>query len=67
MGLRDQIMALKWIKDNIAYFRGNPNSITITGMSAGGASVQIHYLSPLSKGIKKDLLKKMAKYELVPF
>lgn len=50
-GIRDQILALKWIKDNIIYFGGNPESITITGMSAGGASVQLHYLSPLSKGI----------------
>lgn len=49
-GIRDQILALKWVKDNIAYFGGNPESITITGMSAGGASVHMHYLSPLSKG-----------------
>lgn len=50
-GLRDQIMALKWIQDNINAFSGNPKSVTIIGMSAGGASVHFHYFSPLSKGL----------------
>lgn len=49
-GIRDQILALRWVKDNIVYFGGNPDSITVTGMSAGGASVQLYYLSPLTKG-----------------
>lgn len=49
-GLKDQVLALKWIKDNIKFFGGNPDSITIAGSSAGGASVHYHYLSPLSKG-----------------
>ncbi|KAF2896323.1 hypothetical protein ILUMI_09830, partial [Ignelater luminosus] len=50
-GLKDQLLALKWIKDNIKYFGGNPDSITLTGMSAGGASAQLHTLSPLSQGL----------------
>ncbi|KAK5648891.1 hypothetical protein RI129_003783 [Pyrocoelia pectoralis] len=48
-GLKDQVMALKWIQNNIKYFGGNPNSVTLTGLSAGGASVHYHYLSPMSK------------------
>lgn len=49
-GMKDQTAALKWIKDNIKYFGGNSDSIILTGLSAGGASVHYHYLSPLSKG-----------------
>ncbi|KAL3270431.1 hypothetical protein HHI36_020986 [Cryptolaemus montrouzieri] len=50
-GLKDQILALKWIKENVRYFGGNPNSITITGMSAGGASVHFHTLTHKSKNL----------------
>lgn len=49
-GLKDQSLAMKWIKENIKYFGGNPDSITLTGLSAGAASVHYHYLSPWSKG-----------------
>jgi carboxylesterase type B len=38
------------VKDHIANFGGNPDSITIFGESAGGASVQFQVLSPHSKG-----------------
>ncbi|KAL1506091.1 hypothetical protein ABEB36_005519 [Hypothenemus hampei] len=54
LGLKDQIKALKWINENIKYFGGNPQSITIHGMSAGGASVHLHYLIPESKGLFKQ-------------
>jgi bile salt-stimulated lipase len=50
-GIKDQILALQWIQNNVEYFGGNPDSVTISGMSAGGASVHIHYLSPRSKGL----------------
>lgn len=49
-GIRDQILALEWIQTNIECFGGDPDSITLTGMSAGGASVQLHFMSPLSEG-----------------
>ncbi|KAF5270980.1 hypothetical protein FQA39_LY08283 [Lamprigera yunnana] len=52
-GLKDQVEAIKWTKNNIKYFGGNPESIVLTGLSAGGASVHFHYLSPLSKGLFK--------------
>ncbi|KAF5304025.1 hypothetical protein FQA39_LY01810 [Lamprigera yunnana] len=50
-GLKDQVFALKWVRDNIKYFGGNPNSVTLAGMSAGAASVHYQYFSPLSKGL----------------
>lgn len=50
VGLRDQILALKWIKKYIEFFGGDTNSITIAGMSAGGASIEFHYLFRESKG-----------------
>jgi len=50
-GLKDQVAALKWIKENIEVFGGNPNNITIFGVSAGSTSTHFLMLSPLSKGI----------------
>ena len=38
-GLSDQIMAIKWVHENISLFGGNPNNVTIMGESAGAASV----------------------------
>jgi carboxylesterase type B len=51
MGLKDQSAALRWVKHNIAAFGGNPDSVTITGTSAGGASTHYHYLSQWSDGM----------------
>jgi len=55
-GMKDQVMALRWVQKNIAKFGGNPKRVTIFGESAGGASVHFHLLSPMSKGKKSSLL-----------
>ncbi|XP_028134421.2 venom carboxylesterase-6 isoform X1 [Diabrotica virgifera virgifera] len=50
-GLKDQRLALKWIQNNIEYFGGDPNKVTIMGTSAGAASVTYHFMNPRSKGL----------------
>ena len=50
-GLLDQIMAVQWVKNNIQFFGGNPNNITIFGESAGGQDVIALYTSPIAKGL----------------
>ena len=49
-GLKDQVMALRWVQQNIKQFGGDPGNVTIFGQSSGGVSVQYHMLSPMSKG-----------------
>jgi carboxylesterase type B len=49
-GLKDQVMAMKWVKKNIAAFGGDPDKVTLMGDNAGAASAHLHMMSPLSKG-----------------
>lgn len=50
-GILDQIFALRWVRENIAAFGGDPNRITLAGQSAGCMSVQAIISSPLADGM----------------
>ncbi|XP_075547376.1 acetylcholinesterase-1-like [Dermacentor variabilis] len=50
-GLHDQLLAMKWVKQNIRNFGGDPDDVTLVGQSAGAISIGLHLVSPLSKGL----------------
>ena len=50
-GLLDQVAALRWVRDNIAQFGGDPSQVTIAGNAAGSVAVSTHMVSPLSRGL----------------
>ncbi|XP_061208329.1 bile salt-activated lipase [Neopsephotus bourkii] len=52
-GLKDQHMAIAWVKRNIKAFGGDPENITIFGESAGAVSVSLQMLTPKNKGLFK--------------
>jgi len=51
VGLRDQVAALEWVRDNIERFGGDPGNVTIFGESAGGMSVGTLLAAPSARGL----------------
>ena len=50
-GFRDQVLALEWVRDNIADYGGDPRNVTIFGESAGGHSVHALLATPAADGL----------------
>ncbi|HLH10525.1 MAG TPA: carboxylesterase family protein [Methylovirgula sp.] len=66
-GLLDQQFGLRWVRQNIARFGGDPNNVTIFGESGGSHDVNAHLLSPLSSGLfERGIQESGAPVVLVP-
>ena len=63
-GLADQQAALRWVRDNIAGFGGDPDKVTIAGESAGGMSVCDHLVAPGSAGLFQAAIMQSAPCQL---
>lgn len=50
LGLKDQTEALRWVRDNIDKFGGDPDRVTLFGESAGAGAVHLQVLSPHATG-----------------
>lgn len=49
-GLKDQTLALQWVKNNIGDLGGDPNKVTVFGVSAGAVATHFQVLTPKAKG-----------------
>ncbi|XP_050513960.1 acetylcholinesterase isoform X2 [Diabrotica virgifera virgifera] len=56
LGLKDQLLALQWVHDNINVFGGDPKQVTVGGESAGSMSAGFHLLSKLARGLYSGII-----------
>ena len=50
MAYKDQVMAMRWVQENIAKFGGDPKRVLLFGNSSGAASIHAHILSFMNQG-----------------
>lgn len=62
VGIIDIVMALQWVKDNIANFGGDPNNVTIFGQSGGGGKVNTLLSAPSAKGLFQKAIVESGSY-----
>src|SRR4029077_1995782 len=63
-GLMDQQLALRWVRDNIIFFGGDPSNVTIFGESAGGLSVFSQLVSPPAANLFHKAIVESGAYNL---
>lgn len=64
MALKDQVLGMKWTRENIYHFGGDPYRITIHGHSSGSICTHLHTFSPMSRGFTQILLIQRARKRL---